>query len=108
MHDEINQLIAKITQDNTDLAVILFGSRAKGNFRKFSDYDLGILAEGKLPLDRWLKLRDLSEESTEDFPLMVDLVDLSRAPDKFLSEVKSSAKFISGNLRVWEQFSCKT
>jgi len=61
--------------------VFIFGSRATGRAKKFSDYDIGII--GKKPVE-W-KALSLADEAFEesDLPFKVDLVDFSLVSDKF-------------------------
>jgi len=61
--------------------LFLFGSRANGQARKFSDFDIGI--KGKKPLS--LKTVALIKEALEDsdLPFEVDVVDMAGAAEKF-------------------------
>jgi predicted nucleotidyltransferase len=65
------------TLKEENVTVILFGSRARGDFSRVSDIDIGILP-GK-NFDR--KKLVLLKERIENFniPYTVDIVDLSRA-----------------------------
>lgn len=67
--------------DPNEYQIFVFGSRATGKAKKFSDYDIGII--GKKPI-AW-KTLSLAEEAFEesDFPFKVDLVDFSLVSDKF-------------------------
>ncbi|MBS0642526.1 MAG: nucleotidyltransferase domain-containing protein [Proteobacteria bacterium] len=61
--------------------VWVFGSRATGNARRYSDLDLALQADQ--PLD-WVVLADLAEAmSTSDLPFKVDLVDLRTVEPAF-------------------------
>lgn len=57
----------------------LFGSRARGDFRATSDFDLAVDPRGSLPRHVLAQLRDAFEEST--LPIRVDVVDLREASD---------------------------
>ena len=67
--------------DPNENKIFIFGSRATGKAKKFSDYDVGI--EGKKPI-AW-EMMALAEEMFEesDLPFKVDLVDFSLVSDKF-------------------------
>ena len=56
------------------LLVVLFGSRARGDARPVSDWDVGYLADG--PVDPLALRRDLADGLGTD---RLDLVDLARA-----------------------------
>ena len=74
----------KKTLQNKKYSAYLFGSRQTGNFEPASDIDIGILAEQ--PVDVELSLsREVLADST--IPLSVDLVDLTRAGEKFKEQV---------------------
>lgn len=65
----------------SEYKIFIFGSRATGKARKFSDYDIGII--GKNPI-AWEKL-SLIDEAFEksDIPFKVDVVDFSLVSNKF-------------------------
>lgn len=70
--------------------VFIFGSRAIGKAKKYSDYDVGIFGKKPVP---WHILSIIEEDLEEsDLPYKVDLVDFSLVPKKFkeiaLSEIK--------------------
>lgn len=57
----------------SEYEVIVYGSRANGNVRKFSDLDLALIGNHALPLRRLAELRDALSESR--LPIMVDVLD---------------------------------
>ncbi|MEI6886785.1 MAG: nucleotidyltransferase domain-containing protein [bacterium] len=71
--------------DNRENTTFIFGSRALGNYKKYSDYDIGI--EGK-KLDS-LKQSYLEEEfENSNFPYSVDIVDFNQVTDRFKNVAK--------------------
>lgn len=73
-----------------DYKVFIFGSRATGKAKKFSDFDVGIL--GKKPISPH-KLAFIEEElENSDLPFNVDVVDFSSVSKNFkkvsLSKIK--------------------
>ena len=64
-----------------DVRIWVFGSRARGGARTWSDLDLAL--EGRAPLDEdtLLAVADAFEES--ELSLRVDVVDLGRVSDRF-------------------------
>ena len=61
--------------------VFIFGSRAIGKARKFSDIDIGIKSEKEI---NTLLLSDIKEAFEEsNIPYTVDVVDFSQVSDKF-------------------------
>jgi predicted nucleotidyltransferase len=63
-----------------DIAVTLFGSRARGTARPFSDIDIALEAKGgPVDLELYASLGERLEESL--IPFEVDLVDLASADE---------------------------
>lgn len=64
--------------------VILFGSRAKGNYRKGSDIDLAIKGDKSSPKLAW----ELQSYINEDLPIpyMVDVIDYNSLDNQELRE----------------------
>jgi len=66
--------------------VRIFGSRARGTNRRFSDLDLLLMTEEPLPPVRLGLLADAFDES--DLPFRVDLVDAASADPGFLARIE--------------------
>ncbi len=64
----------------------IFGSRAKGHAKEFSDLDIVILSQEKIPLQDLFLVTDAFAES--DLPFIVDLVDWQRITEEFREIVK--------------------
>jgi len=64
-----------------DYQVFLFGSRARGDNRPFSDIDLGIRGTSPLPSKTLALLKNDLEES--NLPYRVDLVDFNNTSAHF-------------------------
>lgn len=77
-------MLRQIVEKHVDTSVhqpIVFGSRAKGVARKYSDIDLGFLNSEPLSQTSLDRLTDDVEES--DLPFKVDIVDFSKVEDNF-------------------------
>ena len=60
----------------------MYGSRATGKAKKWSDYDVGVMGNERLvPKDRLVALRGDLEESS--LPVLVDVVDFNKVNDDF-------------------------
>jgi len=68
--------------------VRLFGSRFTGTARKYSDIDLALVAEDKLPIQILSSLKEAFAES--DLPLRVDVLDWHGISPEFRSLIKNS------------------
>lgn len=94
--DEIHQMLQEMfSQARTRLAghrVVIFGSRARGDARPRSDFDIGVIGESPLPLQDFYALAD----QIEDLPTLyrIDWVDFARASEKFRRSALTSMKVI--------------
>ncbi len=77
---EIKKIIHSFI-NSSQYRVFVFGSRATGKAKRYSDYDIGII--GKKPLPS--KIKVLIEEALEesDLPFKVDIVDFSQLSSGF-------------------------
>lgn len=82
-HVEINQIISILGKNSKIEKVVLFGSRAKGNFQNGSDVDLSLIGNK-------LELNDILNASIEidnlSLPYKFDLVIYDRIKEKALLE----------------------
>ncbi len=60
---------------------VIFGSRASGKARQFSDIDLGFIGDVPIPSRTTARLWTALDDS--DIPYVVDIVDLSSVPQGF-------------------------
>ncbi len=67
--------------------VYLFGSRAKGNNRKYSDIDLAVKSD---ELTSYIKSQIEAEFENSTIPYEVDVVDLNTVSKDFLNLIKDS------------------
>lgn len=80
VEDKIKETVFGYLPPN-EYQVFLFGSRAKGTNRKWSDYDVGVLGKEKIPYRIIARIENDLAES--DIPFRVDVVDFNRVSDKF-------------------------
>lgn len=64
-----------------DYPVWAFGSRVKGNAKKYSDLDLAIVTQKPLSLSKMAMLNEAFDES--NLPIRVDIVDLASTNKAF-------------------------
>jgi len=82
---ELLKDIAKDVFEGEDVTVILFGSRARGDYFETSDMDVGILPRGEMNKSKITLLRERLENS--NIPYKLDVVDLSQASNEFTDQV---------------------
>ena len=73
--------------------VWVFGSRAHGPAKRFSDLDLALSSTEAIPLRRLALLADAFEES--DLPFRVDLLDLRTASPSIRDQINRSGVSLS-------------
>jgi predicted nucleotidyltransferase len=75
-------------------SVWVFGSRAIGRARRYSDLDLAIDAGQQLTLDKTARLREAFSDS--DLPYRVDLVDWRAIGDRFRQTITADRVRLTG------------
>ncbi len=76
----VQQIVLLIVNSVTPQKIILFGSRARGNHRENSDFDLAVV--GKVDEKKWLDLKvDLYEKNLSLFS--IDLVKLEELSEDY-------------------------
>jgi predicted nucleotidyltransferase len=94
--EEIRTMLRELFQRHADRLsehrVVLFGSRARGDARPRSDYDLGVVGKKPLPLEDFFAL----EDELDGLPTLYqfDWVDLARTSDAFRSSALNHVKVI--------------
>jgi len=90
--DKLAQVLRDIFHgDGRVIAVVMFGSRARGLFREDSDYDLAILAKEPLGMEELNKLIEKISNETGIPVDKIDLIDLSGASNELIYEVIRSS-----------------
>ncbi len=88
--DSIKNLVKLIIQEINPNEIILFGSRARGDHRENSDFDIAVKTSS-IPSAAWAKLQVTLEE--EPITLyQVDLVDFSQLNDDYQKRISSEGK----------------
>jgi predicted nucleotidyltransferase len=86
--DEIERIIRRAGVDFDRHRPVLFGSRATGEARRYSDVDIGLAGE-PLAMDALARLTDAFEES--DLPYRVDVVNLANMSETFQASALADA-----------------
>lgn len=88
----LKDLFASRQSDLKQHRVLLFGSRARGNARQRSDFDLAVDGDEPLPLEKFYAI----ETALEALPTLYrfDWVDLTKVNEGFRAEAMKSARVI--------------
>lgn len=89
LSDDEQKLVKKILRKHLpgqDYKVVVFGSRATGKARKYSDVDLSLIGKKKVDFGVLARLSDDFEES--DLEYTVDVVDFMRTDESMRGEIQ--------------------
>ncbi|MBI2422507.1 MAG: nucleotidyltransferase domain-containing protein [Candidatus Hydrogenedentes bacterium] len=91
-----------------DLVVVLFGSRARRTHRRYSDSDLGVYAAGDIAHREYLRMITVLDDAAEDFPCVVQLVNLNAAPEAMLRRIAPDLCYVTGAVEAWKDLQERT
>ena len=72
--------------------VVLFGSRAQGNAKPRSDFDLGVVGDAPLPLEDFFAIEDVLDELPTLY--RIDWVDFARVTEQFRAQALQKVEVI--------------
>lgn len=90
----IKDALAAIGPELRGYRVLLFGSRAAGNARTRSDFDVGVLGPQPQPLASFYKVQELLDDL--DTLYRIDWVDLNRASPEFRKQALLATEVLYG------------
>lgn len=97
----ISNVVTVLEKKFPDCAVVLIGSRATGQAKKYSDWDLGITCgPTRLSSLEYLKIKSLVQDLAETGVEDIDIMNLDQAPPWFLAEIKNP-KLLGGNAQAY-------
>jgi hypothetical protein len=73
-----------------DVMIMLFGSRARGDFSRRSDIDIGIMPGKKYDQKKLILLKEKLENM--NIPYKIDIVNISKVSDVFREKVMQEGK----------------
>ena len=94
-------IVDALAAHSSRCCIVLFGSRARGTQRAFSDFDLGIFAVNAIEHSHYLDMVELVDSMSEDFPYKVQLVNLNNDDRHFMNEIRHDIKFLGGSMSAW-------
>lgn len=92
LSENVITFLSTISQNENVDRIIVFGSRAFGDYERYSDLDLAIDAPNMTKLE-WLKLKEYAIYDLNAF-IKVSLVHFSSNPAKLKSRITQTGKII--------------
>lgn len=100
-YEGIAPFVDRLHAEYPNVTLVLFGSRVAGRGHRYSDWDLGVFSRIGLPHERYRRIVIKAEELAEEFPFLVDVVNLNRADLSFLREISRHWVFLTGSQEDW-------
>lgn len=104
---QIAELIDQFSSQRPDCAFVLFGSRARGSYKQYSDYDLGVYRSAGLSFEAYSRLLDCVAEWNDSRLSSVQLVNFCKADSEFLENVAEDLVFLAGSILEWQNLLSK-
>ncbi len=82
-------------------AFVLFGSRARGTAKPYSDYDIGVYHIEGMEFAIYSRLLDIAADWNDDSIVAAQLVDLGRADASFVHAAADDLTFLAGSYAAW-------
>ncbi len=97
----VSSLVDQLHTIVPEAVFALFGSRARGTAKPYSDYDIAVFSPDVLDFARFSRLLDRVSEWNQESLLTAQLVDLSRAEASFLRGLAEDLVFLAGSHGIW-------
>ena len=97
----IAPVVDRLIEEFSDVAWVMFGSRARGDERKYSDWDLGVFARAGIEHRRYIKMRERLMALMEPTAYLADLTNLCVADRDFYDSVVTDLVYLGGSFSEW-------
>ena len=97
----IANLISTLHTSVPEAAFVLFGSRARGTAKRYSDYDIGVYHPDTMAFAVFSRLLDEVSAWNDESLVVAQLVDLTRADTSFLTRLAEDVVFLAGSHTSW-------
>ena len=105
---QLTWVLEPLVNQFPDVCFILIGSRARGNEKKYSDFDIGVTGgTDSVSFKKHLRLQSQLDDLVEDSPYMFDLINLDAAPSWFFLDMDYDPSYIVGSRQRWKFFQGK-
>jgi predicted nucleotidyltransferase len=97
----VAELTDRIARRDPTACVVLFGSRARGRHKRFSDFDIGAYSKRGIPFATFSEMLSCVDDFNETSMHTAQLTNLSDADREFLREIGPDLKFLAGSNVAW-------
>lgn len=94
-------VVDKLHREFPEATFILFGSRAEGRARQYSDWDIGVYSRDGIAHALYRKIALRKDDLEEGLPYFIDIVNLNRADLAFLRDISKDWVFLTGSQQDW-------
>jgi predicted nucleotidyltransferase len=98
---QIADLTDQIARKDPAACVVLFGSRARGRHKRFSDFDIGVYNQSSIPFATLSAMLSCVDDFNETSMHTAQLTNLSDADSAFLREIGPDLRFLAGSNVAW-------
>lgn len=97
----VAELSDRIAHKHDRCCVVLFGSRARGQHKRFSDYDLGVYSQSGIPFPEFSAMLSCVDDFNEATMHSAQLTNIANAGNVFLTEIGPDLQFLAGSRVAW-------
>ena len=97
----VAELTDRIARRDPMACVVLFGSRARGRHKRFSDFDIGVYSQKGIPFAMFSEMLSDVDDFNEASMHTAQLTNISEADRIFLREIGPDLKFLAGSNVAW-------
>ena len=99
--EAIAGLVDQLHGECPQITFVLFGSWAQKKASKYSDWDIGVFSRDGISHPLYRKLVKRAGDLAENLPFVVDVVNLNRAENQFLTQAAAHWSFLAGRQQDW-------
>ena len=97
----VGELSDRIARKDPYCCIVLFGSRARGRHKRFSDFDLGVYTRTGIPFSEFSSMLSCVDDFNDATMNTVQLTNISDADEAFLKAIGPDLQFVAGSHVAW-------
>lgn len=97
----VAKLVDQIVARRAGMCAVLFGSRARGTEKRYSDYDLGVFDPTGISFRDFSPLMTVVDDFNKGRLEEVQITNLSDADETFLRGIREDLTYLGGSFSAW-------